>query len=142
VTFADYAEIRRQEVEAALARHLPTPPAVPAVVADAIRYSLMAGGKRLRPLVVLAAAEGVAQATGSSEVAARDVEAQERVLRRFDAEPHAMRDQVELTARLVQVGVVFPRSVPATAGIEECERVPEGGLVAEREALARALKLQ
>ncbi|MSO35591.1 MAG: polyprenyl synthetase family protein [Acidobacteria bacterium] len=37
-----------------------------------MRYSLMAGGKRLRPLLVLAAAEGVAQATGSSEVAARD----------------------------------------------------------------------
>ena len=72
MTFADYAETRRQEVEAALARHLPTPPAVPAVVADAMRYSLMAGGKRLRPLLVLAAAEGVAQATGSSEVAARD----------------------------------------------------------------------
>jgi len=72
VTFANYALTRRQEVEAALVRHLPTPPAVPAVVADAMRYSLMAGGKRLRPLLVLAAAEGVAQATGSSEVAARD----------------------------------------------------------------------
>ena len=72
MTFADYAETRRTEVEAALARHLPAPPAVPAVVADAMRYSLMAGGKRLRPLLVLAAAEGVAQATGSSEVAARD----------------------------------------------------------------------
>lgn len=72
MTFADYAETRRREIEAALAQHLPTPPAVPAVVADAMRYSLMAGGKRLRPLLVLAAAEGVAQATGSSEVAARD----------------------------------------------------------------------
>ena len=72
MTFAEYAETRRKEVEAALARHLPTPPAVPAVVADAMRYSLMAGGKRLRPLLVLAAAEGVARATGSSEVAARD----------------------------------------------------------------------
>jgi len=72
VTFADYAETRRTEVEAALARHLPASPAVPAVVADAMRYSLVAGGKRLRPLLVLAAAEAVAQATGSSEVAARD----------------------------------------------------------------------
>ena len=72
MTFADYAETRRQEVEAALARHLPAPPAVPAVVADAMRYSLMAGGKRLRPLLVLAGAEGVAQATGGSEAAARD----------------------------------------------------------------------
>ena len=37
-----------------------------------MRYSLMAGGKRLRPLLVLAGAEGVAQATGTSEAAARD----------------------------------------------------------------------
>jgi len=37
-----------------------------------MRYSLMAGGKRLRPLLVLAGAEGVAQALGGSEAAARD----------------------------------------------------------------------
>jgi geranylgeranyl pyrophosphate synthase len=37
-----------------------------------MRYSLMAGGKRLRPLLVLASAEGVAMAQGSSEAAARD----------------------------------------------------------------------
>lgn len=72
MTFADYVETRRAEVEAALVRHLPAPPATPAVVADAMRYSLMAGGKRLRPLLVLAGAEGVAQATGGSEAAARD----------------------------------------------------------------------
>jgi geranylgeranyl diphosphate synthase type II len=72
VTFAEYVDARRRDVEAALERHLPQPPAVPAVVADAMRYSLMAGGKRLRPLLVLAGAEGVAQAAGSSEAAARD----------------------------------------------------------------------
>ncbi len=37
-----------------------------------MRYSLMAGGKRLRPILVLASAEGTAQATGTSEAAARD----------------------------------------------------------------------
>jgi len=37
-----------------------------------MRYSLMAGGKRLRPLLVLAGAEGVAQALGGSEAGARD----------------------------------------------------------------------
>jgi geranylgeranyl pyrophosphate synthase len=37
-----------------------------------MRYSLMAGGKRLRPILVLAGAEGVAQAIGGSEAAARD----------------------------------------------------------------------
>jgi len=72
VTFADYVEQRRTDVEAALLRHLPGPPATPAVVADAMRYSLMAGGKRLRPLLVLAGAEGVAQVIGGSEAAARD----------------------------------------------------------------------
>jgi geranylgeranyl pyrophosphate synthase len=72
VTFAEYVEARRANVEAALATLLPAPPAVPAVVADAMRYSLMAGGKRLRPLLALAGAEGVAQALGTSEAAARD----------------------------------------------------------------------
>jgi geranylgeranyl pyrophosphate synthase len=72
VTFADYVEARRRDVEAALVQHLPAPPATPAVVADAMRYSLMAGGKRLRPLLVLAGAEAVAQALGGSEAAARD----------------------------------------------------------------------
>ncbi len=72
MTFAEYLAARRTEVEAALTRHLPGPPEVPAVVADAMRYSLMAGGKRLRPILVLAGAEGVAQAIGGSEAAARD----------------------------------------------------------------------
>jgi geranylgeranyl diphosphate synthase type II len=45
---------------------------VPAVIAEAMRYSVDAGGKRLRPLLVLAAAEGSAWASGSSEAAARD----------------------------------------------------------------------
>ena len=71
MTFAEYVDARRQEIEAALAGFLPAPPEVPAVVADAMRYSLMAGGKRLRPLLVLAGAESVAQAVAGSEAAAR-----------------------------------------------------------------------
>ena len=70
--FAEYLDARRQEVEAALDVYLPQPPQCPAVVAGAMRYSLMAGGKRLRPLLVLAGAEGAAQAVGTSEAAARD----------------------------------------------------------------------
>ena len=72
MTFAEYLEARRKEVEAALDAHLPKSPPTPAIVADAMRYSLMAGGKRLRPLLVLASAEGAAQAVGASEAAARD----------------------------------------------------------------------
>jgi geranylgeranyl pyrophosphate synthase len=55
-----YLEARRNEIEAALAHYAPQPPETPAAVADAMRYSLMAGGKRLRPLLTLAAAEAVA----------------------------------------------------------------------------------
>jgi geranylgeranyl diphosphate synthase type II len=56
---AAYIAVRREEVEAALARILPAPPACPAPVADAMRYSLLAGGKRLRPILCLASAEAV-----------------------------------------------------------------------------------
>lgn len=72
MTFDEYVETRRREVEAALDSYLTPAPTVPPVVADAMRYSLMAGGKRLRPLLVLAGAEGAAQALSTSEAAARD----------------------------------------------------------------------
>jgi geranylgeranyl pyrophosphate synthase len=55
-----YLAERRTEVESALRDYLPAPPDTPPVLADAMRYSLLAGGKRLRPLLVLAAAEAVA----------------------------------------------------------------------------------
>ena len=72
MTFEAYLEARRKEVDSALETWLPKPPAVPAVLAEAIHYSLFAGGKRLRPLLVIATAESVAQAVGVSEAAARD----------------------------------------------------------------------
>jgi geranylgeranyl pyrophosphate synthase len=49
----------RARVDAALERALPKPPACPAIVADAMRYSVFAGGKRLRPMLTLAAAAAV-----------------------------------------------------------------------------------
>jgi len=72
VTFDAYLESRRKDVETALETWLPRPPHVPAIVSEAIRYSVFAGGKRLRPMLVIATAEGVAQVTGASEAAARD----------------------------------------------------------------------
>ena len=74
MTFAEYLDARRVTVDSALNTFLPRPPKVPQVVYDAMRYSLDAGGKRLRPMLVLAAAEGTAQACGGSEAAARDLE--------------------------------------------------------------------
>jgi geranylgeranyl pyrophosphate synthase len=54
--FIDEARLR---VERALDRWLPRPPACPALLSEAMRYSVMAGGKRLRPILVLAAADAV-----------------------------------------------------------------------------------
>jgi len=49
----------RAEVEAALDRALPPEGAWPATIHRAVRYSLFAGGKRIRPVLVLAAAGAV-----------------------------------------------------------------------------------
>ena len=49
--FAEFVRVRRDEIDAALARFLPDVPACPPLVAEAMRYSLDAGGKRLRPLL-------------------------------------------------------------------------------------------
>ena len=64
-TLEDYWDARRVEVEAALVNYLHQPPAAPAVVVEAMRYSLMAGGKRFRPLLTLAAADAIADADRS-----------------------------------------------------------------------------
>ena len=51
---------RREMIDAALNDYLPTAATTPAIIAGAMRYSVFAGGKRLRPLLVLASAEAVA----------------------------------------------------------------------------------
>ena len=68
-----WVDAQRQAVDGALERFIPPAapsphgsfiPATgraPAIVADATRYSLFAGGKRLRPILALAAAEAVAE---------------------------------------------------------------------------------
>jgi len=56
---AGYLAARRAEVETALGGLLPAPPACPEVVRSAMQYSLMAGGKRLRPILCLASADAV-----------------------------------------------------------------------------------
>jgi geranylgeranyl diphosphate synthase type II len=63
--FRQWLDARRQAVDAALAVYLPASGAAPAIVADAMRYSLFAGGKRLRPMLALAAAEAVAMRVGT-----------------------------------------------------------------------------
>jgi geranylgeranyl diphosphate synthase type II len=65
VSLTDYLAARREQIEAGLDRYLPSPPACPRPVYEAMRYSLRAGGKRLRPILTLAAAETVAQRSSS-----------------------------------------------------------------------------
>jgi geranylgeranyl diphosphate synthase type II len=54
-----YLEERLRFVDAALDRALPSEQTRPATIHKAMRYSLQAGGKRLRPILVLAACEAV-----------------------------------------------------------------------------------
>ena len=62
-TLATFLVDSRAHVDAALERFLPKPPACPPVLSDAMRYSLMAGGKRLRPIMVIAAADAIGRRT-------------------------------------------------------------------------------
>jgi geranylgeranyl diphosphate synthase type II len=52
-----YLAARQKEVDRALDRFLPRESVAPATIHKAMRYSLFAGGKRLRPILCLAAAE-------------------------------------------------------------------------------------
>ena len=56
---SQYLKSRRSQIDAALLAFLPSPPSCPSPVADAMRYSVTAGGKRLRPILCLASAEAV-----------------------------------------------------------------------------------
>jgi geranylgeranyl pyrophosphate synthase len=59
VTAEARLEAGRRRVEDALSAALPDEAAWPATIHRAVRYSLFAGGKRVRPLLVLAAGEAV-----------------------------------------------------------------------------------
>jgi len=56
---SQYLKSRRSEIDAALIASLPSAPGCPLRVADAMRYSVTAGGKRLRPILCLAGADAV-----------------------------------------------------------------------------------
>ena len=71
---AAFLTAARAQVDAALERVLPSPPACPAIVSEAMRYSVFAGGKRLRPILTLAAAAAIDSATGAALPAACAIE--------------------------------------------------------------------
>ena len=59
MTIKHYLETKRQQVDAALEKYLPAQTGSLADHFKAMRYSIFAGGKRVRPILCLAAAEAV-----------------------------------------------------------------------------------
>jgi geranylgeranyl diphosphate synthase type II len=54
-----YLAVRRKQIDDALERFLPSEASLSGKVMEAMRYSVMAGGKRVRPILLLAGAEAV-----------------------------------------------------------------------------------
>jgi geranylgeranyl diphosphate synthase type II len=57
VNIEAYLQSRRALIDATLDRHLPPAHTPPAVIHEAMRYAVLGGGKRIRPIVAMAAAE-------------------------------------------------------------------------------------
>ena len=58
-SFEAYITARKAMIDEALARYLPGEKNYPAIIFKAMRYSLFAGGKRIRPILCLAALEAL-----------------------------------------------------------------------------------
>jgi geranylgeranyl diphosphate synthase type II len=67
MTLAEYMARQQKAVEAALDRWVPGEDENPATIHRAMRYSLFAGGKRVRPLLAMAASEAVSDAPSGIE---------------------------------------------------------------------------
>jgi geranylgeranyl diphosphate synthase, type II len=59
MTLSEYLACRQRKVDEALDRWVPSESTPPEVIHKAMRYSLFAGGKRIRPILCMAAAEAV-----------------------------------------------------------------------------------
>lgn len=57
MTLSEYLQSRREMVDRTLDQHLPPAKTPPASIHDAMRYAVLGGGKRIRPIVAIAAAE-------------------------------------------------------------------------------------
>src|SRR5580692_3695313 len=70
MTVADYISAQQRTVDSALDRWVPAESENPPTIHRAMRYSLFAGGKRIRPLLAIAAAETISDAPVGIESAA------------------------------------------------------------------------
>ena len=90
--FLSHARVR---IDDALERYLPRPPACPEMISEAMRYSVFAGGKRLRPSLTLAAADAVARRS-----------------------PEAVRRSEPPSSAGASVSLAVDRAMPAACAIE------------------------
>jgi geranylgeranyl diphosphate synthase type II len=70
MNFLDYVAEQQQLVDTALDRLIPGERQPPEIIHGAMRYSLFAGGKRIRPLLCLSAARSISEPASGAEVAA------------------------------------------------------------------------
>jgi geranylgeranyl diphosphate synthase, type II len=57
VTLEEYLAARRAQVDRTLDENLPPPATPPSIIHQAMRYAVLGGGKRIRPILAIAAAE-------------------------------------------------------------------------------------
>src|SRR6266852_5012767 len=74
MTLAEYLACQQRRVDAALQHWVPSELTPPKSIHKAMRYSLFAGGKRIRPVLCIAAAEAVSDSTDGIESAACTLE--------------------------------------------------------------------
>ena len=74
MTLAEYVAQQQARVDGALERWVPAESTLPESIHKAMRYSLFAGGKRVRPILCMAAAEAVSDAPEGIESAACTLE--------------------------------------------------------------------
>jgi geranylgeranyl diphosphate synthase, type II len=74
MSFSDYLHEQQKLIDCELDRMVPGESIPPATIHRAMRYSLFAGGKRIRPLLCLAAAEAVSDGIDGAVTAASTLE--------------------------------------------------------------------
>src|ERR1700694_5356927 len=57
VSSGDYLAARRSQIDRVLDQHLPSADTPPSSIHEAMRYAVLGGGKRIRPILAIAAAE-------------------------------------------------------------------------------------
>jgi len=74
MNLTEYLARGQQRIEREMERLVPSEATPPTTIHRAMRYSLFAGGKRIRPILCLAAAEAIADAAPGAETAACSLE--------------------------------------------------------------------